>query len=73
MSTFPPLANRTPVLVRDPRNGDYAATVLRCGLFDTSPVLVAVVDPLDTRLVRGQHVIVPRGDVYSLHRSRWAR
>lgn len=44
MSTFPPLANRTPVLVRDPRNGDWAGTLLQSGLFDTSPVLVVVVE-----------------------------
>jgi len=68
-----PLAHRTPVLVHD-RHGDYAATVLHAGLWPTSPVEVAVVDPLERRdLTRGQHLVVPRGQVVSLHRSRWSR
>lgn len=68
-----PLAPHTPVLVRD-RDGDYAAEVLHVGLFDTSPVEVAVLDPMErTDLVRGQRIVVPRGDVRSLHRNRWAR
>lgn len=68
-----PLAHHTPVLVHDPA-GNWAGLVVHVGLFDTSPVEVAVLDPMErTDLVRGQRIVVPRGDVRSLHRNRWAR
>lgn len=61
------------VAVADPA-GTWEGVITAIGLFDTSPVMVAVTDPPgDGHLLRGQRVIVsPRDLVPVFKPDRWS-
>ena len=61
------------VTVVDGTGDLWAGQIIRTGLFDTSPVLVAVVDPLDSRVCRGQRIVVSPRHLRRAYQPRWGR
>ena len=59
----------------DDGTGDlWAGQITRTGLWPTSPVLVAVVDPLDhPEVIPGQRIVVSPRSLSRTFRGRWGR
>lgn len=64
----------TIVTVVDGHNQPWVGQILNMGLFDASPVLVAVTDPLENPCRwRGQRIVVSWRHLRHTFRSRWSR